>query len=139
FHVTAQTIIHPGPTVGYRVAAAGCAVAYLPDHEPALGALRFPQSPTWTSGHALCDGVDLLIHDAQYSPAEYEAHVGWGHSATTHAVALATQARVRHLKLFHHDPLHADAVVDQLALEAVRHAGPGLAVSAAREGEVFMV
>ena len=42
-----------------------------------------PAAPDWISGFALAAGADVLIHDAQYSAAEYVDHVGWGHSALT--------------------------------------------------------
>jgi len=67
FQVTAQLIIHPNPTVGYRIQDLDSAVTYLPDHEPALGTKTFPIGEDWTSGYALAEGSDLLIHDAQYT------------------------------------------------------------------------
>jgi Beta-lactamase superfamily domain len=53
FLVTAARVCHPGPTVGYRVETRTASLAYLPDHEPALGARRFPLDPDWTSGSDL--------------------------------------------------------------------------------------
>ena len=79
--VTTALVCHPGPTVGYRLDDGRGTIAYLPDHEPALGAPDFPGLREWTSGYDLAAGVDVLIHDAQYEADEYEAHVGWGHSA----------------------------------------------------------
>ena len=35
--VTAQSVIHPGQTLGYRISDGESTVAYVPDHEPALG------------------------------------------------------------------------------------------------------
>jgi phosphoribosyl 1,2-cyclic phosphodiesterase len=122
--VHGQAIIHPDPTVGYRISDASGALAYLPDHEPALGAPAFPIAPEWTSGHALAEGVDLLIHDAQYTAAEYPAKVGWGHSSTEHTWAFALQAGVRRLITFHHDPGHSDAQLDALVDELQRRDGP---------------
>lgn len=116
--ITAAAIIHPGNTVGFRIEDATCSLAYLPDHEPALGASHFPLSPEWTSGHGLARGVDLLIHDAQYTPTEYDERVGWGHSSIEQTWAFAVQAGVKRLITFHHDPSHSDpeldAIVDQL-------------------------
>jgi phosphoribosyl 1,2-cyclic phosphodiesterase len=114
FTVDADLVCHPGPTLGYRLSEGGKAFAYLPDHEPALGARTFPQEPSWTSGFGLMDGADLLIHDTQYTPAEYQEHVGWGHSALEHALAVAALAGVRRLVTFHHDPSHSDALLDEL-------------------------
>ncbi|HEX6141007.1 MAG TPA: MBL fold metallo-hydrolase [Candidatus Limnocylindria bacterium] len=122
--VVGEPIIHPGPTVGYRISAGGVTLAYLPDHEPALGAPRFPLAPRWTSGEALADGADLLIHDVQYTSAEYPAHVGWGHSSEQHAWALAHQAGARRLVTFHHDPGHSDDQLDAMVRALADRGGP---------------
>ena len=111
--VTAALICHPGPTVGYRLTDGTGTVAYLSDHEPALGARRYPDAPQWTSGFTLADGVDVLVHDAQYLDAEYEGHVGWGHSTIGHAIAYATHVGARRLVAFHHDPWHDDDLLDR--------------------------
>ena len=139
FEIESDLVMHPGPTLGYRISDTGGTVAYMPDHEPALGAMRFPVAPEWTSGHRLAAGADLLIHDAQYTAAEYEAHVGWGHSSVSHTVAFACQAQARHLLLFHHDPMHTDADIDRLVAGARKVACPLMGVTGACEGEVFHV
>ena len=112
FSITADHVCHPGPTFGYRVQEGSASLAYLPDHEPALGLDVFPPADGWTSGFDLATDVDLLIHDAQYSPEEYEQHVGWGHSSFAHSVAFATAARAKQLVLFHHDPAHDDQTLE---------------------------
>lgn len=134
FEVNSATVIHPGPTVGYRVSENGVSMAYLPDHEPALGVAAFPGSPEWTSGHDLAAGVDLLIHDAQYFPAERTARIGWGHSSTAETAGFALLTGAQRLACFHHDPAHDDLSLDRLVAE-VAAAAPGIAVSGAREGE----
>lgn len=120
FEIHAALVCHPGPTVGYRITNGSVAIAYLPDHEPALGAHRFPDAPDWTSGFDLAAGVDLLIHDAQYTAAEYAQRVGWGHSAMPHALRFAAAVGARRLVTFHHDPGHDDATLDRLVDEARR-------------------
>lgn len=132
-HLQAALVCHPGPTVGYRITEGGRVLAYLPDHEPALGARRFPDAPDWTSGYSLAADADLLIHDAQYTPEEYVAHIGWGHSAVTHAFVFAELARVRRLMPFHHDPWHSDAALDALLAQDGRHRRP-FEVVPAQEG-----
>lgn len=122
--ISGQPIIHPGPTLGYRITDGSSSLAYLPDHEPALGAPRFPIAPEWTSGHGLAEGVDLLIHDAQYTPEEYEARIGWGHSTTEQVWALARQAEVGRLVTFHHDPGHSDEQLDAMVADLQRRDGP---------------
>ena len=139
FRVLADRICHPGITVGYRIEGEGGTLAYLPDHEPALGVSHFPLSAEWTSGYLLARGADLLLHDAQYSLAEYTAHVGWGHSALDHTLAFARLADVRHLVTFHHDPAHSDDDIDRLTAEATARARPSFGVTSGAEGAVFDV
>lgn len=118
--IVAALVCHPGQTVGYRITEDGASMAYLPDHEPALGARNFPGESDWTSGFELAAGVDLLIHDAQYTDAEYPQRVGWGHSTISHALRFAAAAGVKRLVTFHHDPGHDDRVLDRLTEEARR-------------------
>ena len=144
FRVTAALVCHPGPTVGYRIAADGATIVYLPDHEPALGLGRLPAAADWISGFSLAAGVDALVHDAQYSAAEYVDHVGWGHSAITHTLAFAMAAGVRRLVTFHHDPAHDDETLARLLDEACTAAAfpfevlpgtEGLSIDLAATGE----
>jgi phosphoribosyl 1,2-cyclic phosphodiesterase len=112
FEIRAATVIHPGPTLGYRISSGGRSVAYLSDHEPALGGSI--DRPEWTSGYDLAVGADVLFHDGQYTTAEYRERVGWGHSSVEQAAAFADLAGAERLVLFHHEPDHSDAVVDQM-------------------------
>ena len=112
--VTASFVSHQGPTVGYRIEEDGRTLAYLPDHEPAIGVDLTSLSADWLSGFSLMQGVDVLFHDAQYFDDEYPSHIGWGHSAISDTVALAQRAEVRQLVLFHHDPAHSDADLDRM-------------------------
>ena len=81
----------------------------------------------------LADGVDLLIHDAQYTPAEFAVKSTWGHCTIDYAVLVAKEAGAKRLALFHHDPSHSDEDLDRL-LEMARctamHAGVPEVVSA---------
>jgi ribonuclease BN (tRNA processing enzyme) len=82
----------------------------------------------------LAAGADILIYDAQYTPEEYPAKVGWGHSTWLAGAELARAAGVPQLVLFHHDPGRNDAQL--AALEAAAAAAlPGTV--AAREGMVL--
>jgi phosphoribosyl 1,2-cyclic phosphodiesterase len=111
--VHSALVCHPGPTVGYRLEGADGTLAYLPDHEPVLACSAFAQLPDWCSGLALANGVDVLIHDTQYTDDEYADRVGWGHSTLGAALAFARLARVKHLVGFHHDPAHGDDTLDR--------------------------
>ena len=97
----------PGPDRRLPDRGGRAAVAvYLPDHEPALGLEdgRWLE-PEWTSGYELAAGADLLIHDAQYTDAEYACCVGWGHSTYRHAFEFAARVGAKEMVLFHHDPV----------------------------------
>jgi len=132
--VISQRVQHPGPTVGYRVEMDGRALAYIPDHEPALGLDLDLVGRDWISGLELARGADWLFHDAQYFEEEYPALVGWGHSSVAHAVTVARQAEARRLVLFHHDPAHDDGDLERLEARARELAGDELDVCLAREG-----
>jgi phosphoribosyl 1,2-cyclic phosphodiesterase len=136
FSITAELVVHPGPTVGYRIEAGGSSFAYLPDHEPALaGSADKPRE--WISGGGVSADADLLLHDAQYFEDEYADRIGWGHSSVADAVAYAQAVDARRLLLFHHEPLHPDASLDQLEDRARELAGGnGMGPTLAREGMV---
>ena len=134
--VRATFVNHRGPTLGYRITDGGATVAYLPDHEPGLGQRLERSSAEWVSGYELAKDADLLIHDAQYTDAEYRSHVGWGHSGVSDTLAFAGITGARRLTLFHHDPLHDDAAVEAIGDEA-RSMGDGrfAELALAREGD----
>jgi phosphoribosyl 1,2-cyclic phosphodiesterase len=152
--VRARFVNHPGVCAGYRVFTNAGSIAFLPDHEP----FRFLHSAKAnhmnpeqakktateerTSLVEFLKGSDILILDAQYTDAEYETHVGWGHGSVSSAVSLALDAEVRRLLLFHHDPTHDDAMVDAMVDEArrlIRESGKDLEVDGAREGEELVL
>jgi ribonuclease BN (tRNA processing enzyme) len=112
--VRSDSIQHQGPTVGYRIEADGKVLTYLTDHEPALGTDLETTPPEWISGWALAHEADLLIHDCQYTPEEYEHRFGFGHSTYEHVATFARTARADRVILFHHDPMHTDPELDAM-------------------------
>ncbi len=134
FMIRAQLIIHPNPTIGYRIQSANATVTYLPDHEPALGGRTFAQDKSWTSGYKLAEGADLLIHDSQYSEEEYRERIGFGHSSIAHAFRFARASDVKHFVPFHHDPTHNDETLDRLFEQTIREFQPAYEVTPSREG-----
>lgn len=137
FCIVSQLVIHPNPTVGYRILHQGKVVTYLPDHEPMLGARTFPRSPEWTSGYTLAKKADLLIHDTQYTPEEYQSRVGFGHSNMVQAFEFAALANVKSFVPFHHDPAHSDDQLDQMISDAMQEVTPGFDVTPGQEGTIF--
>jgi phosphoribosyl 1,2-cyclic phosphodiesterase len=134
--LTAELVLHPGTTVGYRIEGDGASLGYLPDHEPALaGTIDRPRD--WISGAGIAGDVDVLLHDAQYFEDEYEMRIGWGHSSVADAVAFTRAVGARRLVLFHHEPRHDDGSLERLETRAQSLAGRNVAeVMLAREGMV---
>ena len=132
--VTSDLVVHPGPTVGFRVETPDASFAYLPDHEPALAGWA-GRSRKWISGASIAADADILFHDAQYFEDEYADRIGWGHSSVADAVGYAEAVGARRLLLFHHEPAHSDESLERLETEArSRAAGNGPPPTHAREG-----
>ena len=128
--VVVRPVPHCGPTVGYRVSWGGKTVTYISDHQAPLGLDTVDEQVL-----ELADGVDLLIHDAQYTRAEFEQKAHWGHCTIDYAITVAREAGARKLVLFHHDPSHGDDLLDELLAGArAEGAASGLEVVAAYEG-----
>lgn len=108
-HIKTRPVPHNGPTVGYRVEWGGASVAYVSDHQAPLSLDTVADEVL-----ELCSGVDLLIHDAQYTPDEFAMKSDWGHCTIDYALLVAKEAGARRLALFHHDPAHGDDELDRL-------------------------
>jgi len=136
---------HPGIAVGFRLFTSGGSIAYVPDNEPfgrqGVSHAEGAEVPPFAMDRKLIEfihGADVLIIDAQYDEAEYNAHVGWGHGCVSDVVGLALEAGVKHLFLFHHDPGHDDEFISDMvdrARELALSKGSALEIDAAREGE----
>jgi phosphoribosyl 1,2-cyclic phosphodiesterase len=133
---------HPGRCAGFRFETSSGSVAYVSDNEINHDG-QATHLPRETAAHLLermvdtLHGVRVLIHDAQYTRAEYETKVGWGHSAVEDVVEMAGAAGVERLVLFHHDPMRSDADLNgivRMARALVAQHGWSMRVDAAREG-----
>jgi len=134
FSIRAQLIIHPNPTIGYRIQCTDAAITYLPDHEPILGTMAFPQEKDWISGYSLAEGADLLIHDAQYLHEEYQSRIGFGHSSIRHAFQFAALTNVKQFVPFHYDPGHSDDELDNMLEQTMTEIQPSYVMTPSREG-----
>ena len=138
--VTSHQIMHQGSTVGYRIEDSGRTLAYLTDHEPALGGDLAEMSDEWISGYEIARGADVLVHDCQYTPEEYAERVGFGHSSTEHVAMFSRRTDVGRLILFHHDPMHTDDELDAIRERVIDHFGvDGKRVALAADGMSFEV
>jgi phosphoribosyl 1,2-cyclic phosphodiesterase len=116
--LSAELVMHPGPTVGVRVETEASSLAYLPDHEPALVGSVAQRTRDWISGGSIAGDTDVLFHDAQYFDDEYPERIGWGHSSVVDAVAYQQAVGARRLVLFHHEPGRSDRSLERLEAQA---------------------
>lgn len=115
--IRSRYLNHPALTLGYRLEVDGRAVVYACDHEP------FAKDDMSGTGAAALQNerhieflrdADLVIHDAQYTEAEYPDRRGWGHSTAEYAVNACLAANVKALALTHHDPWRSDDELDRI-------------------------
>jgi len=128
FEITHFNVHHPGVTYGYRMRVAGRTVVYVSDNEVQFlkGSIAQRLHEFEEDEHELLErmvseqrsaevgaieNVDILVHDAQYTPHDYSRKRGWGHSCYVDTVNLAIDAGVGCLYLYHHDPTYDDAQV----------------------------
>ena len=136
FSVLAVEIPHKGGrTFGYRVGDTGASFAYLSDHHPfSAGPGPDGVGEYHAAVRKLVDGVDLLLHDAQYLAKEFPARAHFGHSTVDYVIGLAEVCAVKRVMLFHHDPARTDDEIDAI-VETLARRRPD--VEAARQGQVI--
>ena len=149
---------HPLLCLGYRFEYRGMVVVTTYDTEPFRNVFcTDPEAPDYDEAmaaegelvaaeenqriEAFCRDADLLIHDAQYTEAEYQpGKLGWGHSSIEYTISLAQRARVKQLALFHHDPMRTDDQFDELSARYCTPAETGeVEVFFAREGQTIEI
>jgi phosphoribosyl 1,2-cyclic phosphodiesterase/CheY-like chemotaxis protein len=154
--VTVRTMFanHPGICLGYRLCTPNGDIVYLPDHEAYERSEIERQKAEKESSSASLEfarmqdekvveflrHAEVVIADSQYDAAEYPARRGWGHTCADDTVLLAARASAQRVFLFHHDPDHTDAKVEQMvahAQAAATNFGSQINVAAAREGETM--
>lgn len=136
---------HPILCLGYRFEYEGKTFATCYDHEPFIN--LFEGDPdNEEEGRMAADeqnkrvsdfykGVDVLVHDAQYTSKEYNKFRGWGHSTYNYAINQSVNAGVKKLCLFHHDPERSDKKLDILNKHLKeKFAGSDIDVMVAYEG-----
>ncbi|MEQ9640662.1 MAG: MBL fold metallo-hydrolase [Alphaproteobacteria bacterium] len=119
---------HPNGASGYRIDYDGRSLCYITDTEHELGR----HDPNVVE---LCRDADVMVYDSMYTDEEHRAgKIGWGHSTWEECLRVADAANVGTAVIFHHDPDHTDARMDEIA-EAADRIRPGTLV--AREGMVL--
>ena len=124
---------HPLLTLGYRIEYGDKAICTAYDTEPFYNVFcTDPSDPSYDAflasegdrtardeNHrmeAFFKDADLLVHDGQYTQAEYDrGRRGWGHSPIECVIAAARRANVKRLAICHHDPIRTDSQLDELS------------------------
>jgi len=153
----AKYLNHPLLALGYRIEFQGCVICTAFDTEPFYNVFSMdPADPDYdellsAEGNlaareenfrmeAFFQGADLLIHDGQYTLAEYESgKKGWGHSPIEYAVETAKRAAVKRLVICHHDPLRTDSQIDDIAKQLRDGQQNPMEIIFAREGMTLVV
>ena len=121
---------HPGITYGYKINVNNKTIVYIPDNE-CLSPNKPIENPEEFSDEEITileemtreeyraetntiENTDILIHDAQYTPEDYEKKKGWGHSCYTDVINMAIDANVKNLFLFSHDPNNNDEMISKI-------------------------
>jgi phosphoribosyl 1,2-cyclic phosphodiesterase len=137
--VSTVYLTHPGLSLGYRFDYRDKSFCYITDNE-----LHLPGTPQFNQEFrdrlvGFVKGADILLTDATYTDEEYPKRVNWGHSAVGQVAALAHDAGVRELQLFHHDPDQSDDDIDRKLESAQAHLarlGSKTVCTAPAEGEI---
>ncbi len=117
FSTKRKELNHPGGGNAYRIEEDGVRIAYITDNE--LDPPGAPQT-TYAEWVDFCQGVDLLIHDAQYVERDMPAKHGWGHSLISQVRQLAVDAQIKNIVMYHHDPERTDGELDEIAIESAK-------------------
>lgn len=144
FRIGSVTVIpislsHPNGGCGYKLIENGKAFVFLTDNE--LGYVH-PHGLRAEDYAILCEQADLLFHDAEYGPEEYENSIEWGHSSYVDVLRMAVRAGVARLGLFHHNRERTDAQVDAIVADCrrlVAEAGQGPDCFAVGQGMTFVL
>jgi len=145
---------HPGTTYGYRINVNGKNILYISDNECLYLEKSIKQKYNelsqeekdlydemqkgeYASELKLIHDADILIHDAQYTPEDYEKKRGWGHSCYIDTVNTSIDAGVKELYLYHHDPNYDDTAIDRIynhAVKIIQERNSSLKCHVAKEG-----
>jgi phosphoribosyl 1,2-cyclic phosphodiesterase/CheY-like chemotaxis protein len=115
------TASHPGNTLFFKVESRNSMIGYATDNEFLVGYQghpskidrRHPLLEPYLDVIRFFTGCDILIHEAQYTPEEYQIKSGWGHSSIPNAAILAKHCRTPRWVITHHDPANDDIQVGQ--------------------------
>jgi phosphoribosyl 1,2-cyclic phosphodiesterase len=135
--ITPIPLNHPNGGVGFKFVEANRSFVFLTDNELGHSHVGGLERNDYVE---FCRGVDLLIHDAQYTEEEIKLTRGWGHSTYGEAADLAIDAGVRQLGLFHHDPDRDDNELEnqtRWCQERIQNSGRTVECFAVAENAIY--
>ena len=137
--VIKQALNHAGGGVAYKIIDNHISCAYVTDNELDP---PYALSSTYDQWVEFLSGVDVLIHDAQYTEEDMPHKHGWGHSLISQVRQLASDAEAGTLVMFHHDPDRTDSELDEIQIENERymksHRAPTRSLCAAEGMELVL-
>jgi phosphoribosyl 1,2-cyclic phosphodiesterase len=104
---------HTVPTAIYKFNIGGKIIVFAPDNELPINVDDDNRSFV-EEFRAYVKGVDVLIHDAQFTRKEHKSRLGWGHSSWETVIETTKDLGVKRLCLTHHDPDHSDDTLDKI-------------------------
>ncbi|TGN18927.1 MBL fold metallo-hydrolase [Leptospira idonii] len=126
---------HPGSCTGYRVREGSKYFLFCTDVE-----YREEDRAHLMQLKPHIAGADLIVIDAQYSTAEAEKKIGWGHTAVGKAVEFAEMMEIKSVVLTHHEPDHDDHEVIRIILDEGKATQPEKTkIHIAHEGQSFIL
>ena len=151
-----SNVHHPGITYGYKIEINNKTIVYASDNECMFieKSIKHRSDEFNEEEHELfkemiheehqselnlIQDADILIHDAQYTPDDYDKKRGWGHSCYIDTINTAIDANVKELYLFHHDPNYDDDTMEAIlkhSNEIIKEKGASLICHVAKEGMV---
>jgi phosphoribosyl 1,2-cyclic phosphodiesterase len=117
-YVVKKPLNHPGGGSAYKITEDGITCAYVTDNELEPPYKLHTSYDEWVN---FLHGVDVLIHDAQYTEDDMPHKHGWGHSLISQVRRLAIDAEIGALVMFHHDPDRTDDELDEIQIENEKH------------------
>ena len=133
--ITPKLQLHSGDSYGYRFEHGGRSIVYSTDSEH-----KTDDAGATRDVVEFFRNADLVIFDAMYSLADtVSVKEDWGHSSNVVGVELCQIARVKHLCLYHHEPVHDDLKIasvqqETLRLEEITRGDHTLRISSAYDG-----
>lgn len=104
---------HTVPTAIYKFNIGGKSIVFAPDNELPMK-IDADNKAFFEEFRAYVKGVDVLIHDGQFTKEEHEARLGWGHSNWETVIEITKDLGIKRLCLAHHDPDHSDDTLDRI-------------------------